>query len=68
MIEKIILIFVFDRRDVKHIFDCFLEVAKPVSNDADPFILQTFPTDYKNKEADKLQQVPLFTFPCPLDM
>ena len=58
----------FSRRDAKHIFDCFLEVAKPFGDDQEPFILQSYPSQYKDREADKIKLVPHFTFPCTLDM
>lgn len=30
-----------------------------------PWILQSFPVSYKDKEAERLRSVPQFTFPCP---
>lgn len=56
------------RRDAKHIFEGFLEVANPDVDGQDPFILQSFPANFKDKEADKLKMVPHFTFPCKLDI
>jgi len=49
----------------KHVFDCFLEVVGPQGEASQPWILQSFPPSYKEKEADKLKSVPQFTFPCP---
>ena len=56
------------RLDSKHIFDCFLEVAKPVDEDSEPFILQSYPANYKDKDSDKFKVVPKFTFPCKLEV
>ena len=30
-----------------------------------PWILQSYPANYKDKEAERLRSVPQFTFPCP---
>ena len=60
--------FYFFRLDSKHIFDCFLEVAKPVDEDSDAFILQSYPSNYKEKDGDKFKVVPKFTFPCKLEV
>jgi len=49
----------------KHVFDCFLEIAGPQGEGSQPWILQSFPPSYKDKETDKLKSVPQFTFPCP---
>eukprot|EP00090_Calanus_glacialis_P005714 TRINITY_DN14425_c0_g1_i1.p1 TRINITY_DN14425_c0_g1~~TRINITY_DN14425_c0_g1_i1.p1 ORF type:complete len:818 (-),score=285.09 TRINITY_DN14425_c0_g1_i1:169-2622(-) len=49
----------------KHVFDCFLEVVGPQGEGSQPWILQSFPPSYKDKETDKLKSVPQFTFPCP---
>jgi len=49
----------------KHVFDCFLEVVGPQGEGTQPWILQSFPPTYKDKEADRLKSVPQFTFPCP---
>jgi len=49
----------------KHVFDCFLEIVGPQGEASQPWILQSFPPSYKDKEADRLKSVPQFTFPCP---
>ena len=54
-------------------FDCFLEIASPQKVNCegdfcDAQILQTFPLDYKTKEAKYLKQVPQFAFPCKVTM
>lgn len=59
---------IFSRLDAKQIFECFLEVAKPNSEDDSAFILQSYPLNYKDREQDKLAAVPKFTFPCQLEV
>ena len=56
------------RRDAKHIFECFLEVGQPEDYSQNPYIIQSYPLNYKDREADKLQSVPAFTFPCQIEM
>jgi len=60
------------RRDGHRIFECFLEVVRPAEGQSgeeqEPWILQTYPPEYKDKEADRLKVVPAFVFPCPLEM
>merc|ERR1719318_1110843 len=46
----------------KHVFDCFLEVVGPQGEGSQPWILQSFPPSYKDKETDKLKSVPQLTF------
>merc|ERR1719309_956000 len=53
------------RTDAKHVFDCFLEIVAPQTENEQPWILQSFPVNYKEKEAERLRAVPQFTFPCP---
>ena len=59
------------RKNSKHVFDCFLEVVGPSDplnqpkGQKDPWILQSYPPTFKDKEADKLKSVPHFVFPCP---
>jgi len=53
------------RTDAKHVFDCFLEIVAPQSEKDQPWILQSYPANYKDKEAERLRSVPQFTFPCP---
>jgi len=53
------------KSDAKHVFDCFLEVVAPQGEADQPWILQSFPVSYKDKEAERLRSVPQFTFPCP---
>jgi len=54
----------------KHVFECFLEVAGPQSDSqvSQPWILQSYPPSYKDKEVDRLKSVPQFTFPCPINI
>ena len=67
-LNKLSWFLLFFRLDSKHIFDCFLEVAKPVDEDSDAFILQSYPSNYKEKDGDKYKVVPKFTFPCKLEV
>ena len=48
----------------KHVFECFLEVVRPESEATQPWVIQSFPPDYKDREAEKIKSVPQFTFPC----
>jgi len=52
------------RHDPKYVFDCFLEVVSPQKENEEAWILQTFPSAQKTKEAESLKQVPQFAFPC----
>ncbi len=56
------------RFDAKHLFECFLEVAAPTSDDEPGFVLQTFPEDAARKDADRIKSVPPFVFPCKLEV
>jgi len=56
------------RTDAKHVFDCFLEIVAPQSEKDQPWILQSYPANYKDKEAERLRSVPQFTFPCPTNV
>ena len=48
---------------VPHVFEVFLEVAASRNGvSEDPFVLQMYPTTYKEK--GKLKEVPRFVFPC----
>ncbi len=35
---------------------------------AQPWILQSYPASYKDKEAERLKSVPAFVFPCKLEV
>ena len=48
----------------KRIFECFLEVVRPQDNSSKPWIIQSFPTAFKDSQDDRLKSVPQFTFPC----
>ena len=48
----------------KHIFECFLEVVRPQEHQEKPWILQSYPTTYKDSDDERLKSVPQFTFPC----
>jgi len=48
----------------KHVFDCFLEIVGPQGEASQPWILQSYPLAYKDKEVERLKSVPHFTFPC----
>ena len=48
----------------KRIFECFLEVVRPQDNSSQPWIIQSFPTAFKDSQDDRLKSVPQFTFPC----
>jgi len=52
------------RANVQQIFDCFLEVVPSQAENGQPWVLQTYPANYKEKEQEKLKSVPQFTFPC----
>ena len=58
------------RSSPPHFFDAFVEVAAPdpTNPDSTPWVLQTYPANYKEKEQDKLKSVPQFVFPCKLEM
>ena len=43
-------------------------MAQPEDLSQSPFIIQSFPQNYKDRAADKLQSVPGFTFPCQLEI
>ncbi len=58
----------FSRHDCQQLFECFLEVVAPSASSPEPWILQTYPPAYKDKEADRLKTVPDFVFPCKLEM
>ncbi|KAL1456592.1 hypothetical protein WDU94_001311 [Cyamophila willieti] len=49
------------RDDVKHLFECFCEVARPQGEES-AWILQKFPSTYKDESI--LKEVPNFAFPC----
>lgn len=48
----------------KNIFDCFLEVVRPQDTTSQPWIIQSFPTAFKDSDDERLKSVPQFTFPC----
>lgn len=48
----------------KLIFECFLEVVRPQDISSKPWIIQSFPTAFKDSEDERLKSVPQFTFPC----
>ena len=52
----------------KHIFECFLEVVRPQENASKPWIIQSYPPDYKDSGDERLKSVPQFTFPCYLNV
>jgi len=52
------------RSNPKHIFDAFLEVAPSQNESEKPWVLQTYPASYKDKETETVKSVPQFTFPC----
>eukprot|EP00096_Caligus_rogercresseyi_P016836 TRINITY_DN985_c0_g1_i2.p1 TRINITY_DN985_c0_g1~~TRINITY_DN985_c0_g1_i2.p1 ORF type:complete len:866 (-),score=178.73 TRINITY_DN985_c0_g1_i2:255-2852(-) len=53
------------RTDAKHLFDVFVEVVRPSSEEGDPWILQTFPHTVSR---ESIHQVPQFVFPCELEI
>ncbi|CAG5117321.1 unnamed protein product [Candidula unifasciata] len=53
------------REKVEHLFEVFVEVAKPNGIDEAPFIIQQYPPDYDDKEV--LSNIPKFAYPCPTD-
>ncbi|XP_020708172.2 DENN domain-containing protein 1A isoform X3 [Athalia rosae] len=52
------------RENVRHLFECFCEVAAPVA-DKDPWLLQRFPESFSEQEI--LKSVPKFAYPCSID-
>ena len=50
----------------KNIYECFLEVVRPQgqSPETKPWILQSYPSNYKDSNDERLKSVPQFTFPC----
>ncbi|BFZ05834.1 hypothetical protein BsWGS_08873 [Bradybaena similaris] len=53
------------REKVEHLFEVFVEIAKPNGVDEAPFIIQQYPPDYDDKEV--LMNIPKFAYPCPTD-
>uniref|UniRef100_A0A8D8VF61 DENN domain-containing protein 1A n=1 Tax=Cacopsylla melanoneura TaxID=428564 RepID=A0A8D8VF61_9HEMI len=51
------------RDNVKHLFECFCEVARPQGEEP-AWVLQKFPSTYKDESV--LKQVPNFAYPCEL--
>lgn len=47
---------------MKHLIECFCEVACPNNANEKPWIVQKFPESYQDEEM--LKQIPLFAFPC----
>ncbi|CAG5115542.1 unnamed protein product, partial [Candidula unifasciata] len=54
------------RDKAEHLFEVFLEIAKPNGKDDVPIILQQYPPDYDDKEA--LMMIPRFAFPCAAEV
>eukprot|EP00095_Tigriopus_kingsejongensis_P000559 maker-scaffold776_size99073-snap-gene-0.15 protein:Tk00559 transcript:maker-scaffold776_size99073-snap-gene-0.15-mRNA-1 annotation:"denn domain-containing protein 1a" len=52
------------RPNVQRAFDCFAEVVAGDETTTSPWILQTFPPDFRDREAEALKSVPAFVFPC----
>ncbi|XP_046412228.1 DENN domain-containing protein 1A isoform X2 [Neodiprion fabricii] len=52
------------RENVRHLFECFCEVAAPVA-DKDPWLLQRFPESFSEEEI--LKSVPKFAYPCSFE-
>ena len=44
-----LLVKFYFRDDVEHIFEVFIEIARPVEKGADPFILQIYPEEFDDK-------------------
>jgi len=55
-------------RNPSHIFDCFLEVVRPQENVSKPWIIQSYPSNYKDSSDERLKSVPQFTFPCYINV
>ncbi|KAI5735496.1 hypothetical protein M8J77_019139 [Diaphorina citri] len=52
------------RDNVKHLFECFCEVARPQGKEP-AWVLQKFPGSYKDESV--LKNVPKFAYPCKLE-
>nr|XP_050854367.1 DENN domain-containing protein 1B isoform X3 [Vespula vulgaris] len=52
------------REDVKQLFECFCEIAAPVSN-KQAWILQKYPSSFSDEEI--LKSVPKFAYPCEIE-
>ncbi|XP_008554860.1 DENN domain-containing protein 1A isoform X2 [Microplitis demolitor] len=52
------------RQNVKHLFECFCEVAAPVG-EKPPWILQKYPESFVDNEL--LKSVPKFSYPCDFE-
>ncbi|XP_057328451.1 DENN domain-containing protein 1B-like isoform X1 [Microplitis mediator] len=52
------------RQNVKHLFECFCEVAAPVGEKS-PWILQKYPESFADNEI--LKSVPKFSYPCDFE-
>lgn len=52
------------RENVKHLFECFCEVAAPV-DEKPAWILQRYPESYADEEL--LKSVPKFVYPCEFE-
>ena len=52
------------REDVKHLFECFCEVARP-QTDKEAWIIQKYPETYRDEEV--LKAVPNFAYPCEFE-
>lgn len=52
------------RENVKHIFECFCEVAAPVG-EKQAWILQKYPDTFTDLEI--LKSVPKFAYPCEVE-
>ncbi|KAI4497481.1 hypothetical protein M0802_007492 [Mischocyttarus mexicanus] len=61
--SRLSICYVF-REDVKQLFECFCEIAAPVSN-KQAWILQKYPSSFLDEEI--LKSVPKFAYPCEIE-
>lgn len=58
------LIIYYYRENVKHLYECFCEVAAPIGEQS-AWILQKYPDSFTDQEV--IKNVPKFAYPCDFE-